>query len=79
MTYKEVILAIRGYEIRNSRDWERFRLIAYQVYAGTPKKGSNKSIYAYLPLPTDRKVPILTKEEDKALREFFIKKQLNKN
>ena len=53
MTYKETILAIRGYENRQMRDWERARLVAYQVYAGIPKKGANKPITHYLPLASD--------------------------
>ena len=53
MTYKETILAIRGYENRQLRDWERTRLIAYQVYTSIPKKGANKPITHYLPLASD--------------------------
>lgn len=80
MSYKQIILAIRGYEKRQAREWERARLIAYQVYAGTPKKGQNKSITQYLPLASD----IMNKvnkdpEKLKAQRDFFINKQREQN
>lgn len=80
MTYKEIILAIRGYENKQQREWERARLVAYQVYAGTPKKSQNKSITQYLPLASDimnrvKKDP----EKLKAQREFFINKQIEQN
>lgn len=82
MTYKEVVLAIRGYENKQLRDWERARLIAYQVYASTPKKrgDSNKPIQQYLPLPSDRaRTHNIDPERFKAQRELFIKKQLEKD
>lgn len=78
MTYKETILAIRGYEKRQMRDWERARLIAYQIYAGIPKKGNNKPIHQYLPLPSDS-IQRKSKEEMDAVRKFFINKQKEAN
>lgn len=82
MTYKEVILAIRGYENWQIREWERARLIAYQVYTSIPKqKGhGNKPIHQYLPLPSDlRNRNIKTKEEIEAQRRFFVEKQRKEN
>ena len=76
MTYAEMILAIRGYEKRQEREWERTRIVAYQVYAGTPKKGQNKSIQAYLPLPSDK---LRTRKIDPNMREHFRKMALKMN
>lgn len=79
MTYKETILAIRGYENRQLRDWERTRLIAYQVYAGIPKKNQNKPITQYMPLPSDLRNKVTrSKEEMEAQRRFFIDKERNR-
>ena len=82
MTYKEVILAIRGYENWQVREWERTRLVAYQVYAGIPKaKGhSNKPIHQYLPLPSDLRNRVTkSREEIEAQRRYFIDKQRRAN
>ncbi len=57
------------------REMERTRLIAYQVYAGTPKKGQNKHITQYMPLPSDRMRNKVDPERRKAQREFFINKE----
>ena len=76
MTYAEMILAIRGYEKRQEREWERARLIAYQVYSGIPKKGQNKSIQAYLPLPSDK---LRTRKIDPNMREHFRQMALKMN
>ena len=73
-----MILSIRGYENRQNREWERTRIIAYQVYAGTPKKGDNKPIHSYLPLPSDR-INRKSKDEMEAVRRFFIQKQRESN
>lgn len=78
MTYKETILAIRGYEKRQLREWERARLIAYQVYAGIPKKNPTKPIQQYLPLASDN-IHKKSKEEMEAVRKFFIEKQRKAN
>lgn len=75
MSYKEVILAIRGMDARELREWERTRLIAYQVYAGIPKKGTNKPIQSYLPLPSDgAMLGRMGKEEYERKREVFLNK-----
>lgn len=74
MTYKETILAIRGYEDRQERDWQRIRVVAYQVYASTPTKESKKPIHVYLPLPSDNRNK-RSREEMKAVRAFFIEKE----
>ena len=80
MTYKEVILAIRGYENKQVRDWERARLVAYQVYSGIPKKGQNKQIHQYLPLPSDMRNKMKrSREEMEAQRKFFVNKQKEAN
>jgi hypothetical protein len=68
MTYAEMILSIRGYEKRQEREWERTRIIAYQVYVGTPKKGQNKPIQSYMPLPSDR---LRVRKVDPSTREHF--------
>lgn len=78
MTYKETVLAIRGYENRQERDWQRIRVVAYQVYASTPTKDSKKPIHSYLPLPSDR-IKRRSKEEMEAVRKFFIEKQRREN
>lgn len=77
MTYKEIILAIRGYENRQVKDWERARVIAYQVYASIPTKQSKKPIQQYLPLSSDNKHK-RSREEMKAVRAFFIEKERNR-
>lgn len=82
MTYKEIVLAIRGYEKRELGEWERTRLIAYQVYAGIPKKKgeSNKPIYSYLPLPSDgQKANRMTKESYEETRQIFLNKLKEKS
>jgi hypothetical protein len=76
MTYAEMILAIRGYEKRQEREWERTRIVAYQVYTSIPKKGQNKSIQAYLPLPSDK---TRIKKVDPDMREFFRQKAIKMN
>jgi hypothetical protein len=54
MTFAETILTLRGYHNSQSREWEKYRLVAYQVYTSIPKKTPNKSIKDYFPLPTDQ-------------------------
>ena len=79
MTYKETILAIRGYENRQLRDWERTRLIAYQVYTSIPKKGANKPITHYLPLASDLRNRSGKSAEDMIdFRKRLIEKHRNK-
>lgn len=81
MSYKQIILSIRGYENKQIRDWERARLIAYEVYVSIPKKkgNSNMPIHSFMPLPSDQdRKRGLTKEKTKELRQFFIDKQKNK-
>lgn len=81
MSYKETILAIRGYEAKQLKEWERTRIIAYQVYAGIPKKGTNKPIHSYLPLPSDSNYgKRMGKEEYEQTRQFFLDKlKANRN
>ena len=75
-----MIVAIRGYENKQNREWERARIIAYQVYVGIPKKGNNKPIQAYMPLPSDiNKVKKMSEEEKQAQRDIFIKKAMEMN
>jgi hypothetical protein len=79
MSYKQIILSIRGYENRQLKDWERARLIAYYGYAGIPEKASKKSIFGFLPLSSDaNRTNKRTKEQDKELRQFFVDKQKRK-
>lgn len=78
MTYKETILAIRGYENRQMRDWERARIIAYQVYTSIPTKQAKKPIQHYLPLPSDNKNK-RSREEMAKVRAFFLEKQRKEN
>jgi len=79
MSYAEVILAIRGYENKQSRDWEKTRLVAYYTYCGIPKKETNKSIFQFMPLPSDMKNrPKQDAESMRLQREFFIKKELKR-
>jgi hypothetical protein len=54
MTFAETILMLQGYNIKQSRDWEKFRLVSYQVYLSYPKREANKSITNYLSLVSDK-------------------------
>jgi hypothetical protein len=74
MTFAETILTLRGYHVSQSREWEKYRLVAYQVYTSIPKKESNKSIHNYLPLPTDQGAKKLNDEMVKARRQAFLDK-----
>jgi len=72
---------MRGYTNRQLKDWERARLIAYNIYASIPKKKgtSNQSIYSWLPLSTDQNRPRkMSDEKNKELRKFFVNKQQSK-
>lgn len=53
MSRAQYILAFRGYVRKHYKDWERTRLVAYTSYAVAPKKGNNKKITDWLPLPSD--------------------------
>lgn len=65
-------------DAKELRAWERARLIAYQVYAGTPKKGTNKPIQSYLPLPSDgNSWHRMDKQEYQKTRELFLNKLKN--
>lgn len=57
------------------RELERTRLIGYQIYAVSPKKGQNKPIHQYMPLPSDKLRNKVDPERRKAQREFFINKE----
>lgn len=57
------------------RELERTRLIAYQVYAVAPLKGTKKPMHIYMPLPSDRMRNKVDPERRKAQREFFINKE----
>lgn len=72
MTFAETILTLRGHHNANSRDWEKYRLVAYQVYTSIPKKSPNKSIKQYFPLPTDGGGVKLDAELIKARRKYFL-------
>jgi hypothetical protein len=74
MTFAETILTMRGHQISQSREWEKYRLVAYQVYTSIPKKSSNKSIQEYFPLPTDQNGKKLNPEMVKARRQAFLDK-----
>lgn len=79
MSYKQIVLAIRGYEKREMNEWERTRLVAYQVYAGIPQKGAKKPIQSYLPLPSDKQHSgKFTKESYEETRAKFLEKLRNK-
>jgi hypothetical protein len=49
-------------------------LVAYQVYTSIPKKGPNKSIQQYFPLPTDMGGKKLDANLVKARRSAFLDK-----
>lgn len=74
MTFAETILTLRGHQNSQSREWEKYRLIAYQVYTSIPKKSPNKSIQQYFPLPTDSNGKKLDSELVKARRQAFLDK-----
>jgi hypothetical protein len=74
MTFAETILTMRGHQISQSREWEKYRLVAYQVYTSIPKKAPNKSIQQYFPLPTDQSGRKLDSSMVKARRNAFLDK-----
>jgi hypothetical protein len=74
MTFAETILTMRGHQVSQSREWEKYRLVAYQVYTSIPKKSANKSIQQYFPLPTDQIGRKLDSSMVKARREAFLDK-----
>jgi hypothetical protein len=74
MTFAETILILRGHHTAQARDWEKYRLVAYQVYTSIPKKNPNKSIQQYFPLPTDNTGKKLDVELVKARRSAFLDK-----
>ena len=78
MTFAETILTLRGHQNSQARDWEKYRLVAYQVYTSIPKKSPNKSIHQYFPLPTDGSGRKLDPELVKARRQAFLDK-MDKN
>jgi hypothetical protein len=78
MTFAETILTMRGHQMNQAREWEKYRLVAYQVYTSIPKKTPNKSIQQYFPLPTDGVGRKLNPELVKARRQAFLDK-MDKN
>jgi hypothetical protein len=74
MTFAETILTLRGHHNSQSRDWEKYRLVAYQVYTTIPKKNANKSIQQYFPLPTDGNGKKIDAELLKSRRQAFLDK-----
>lgn len=74
MTFAETILTIRGNHVSQARDWEKYRLVAYQVYTSIPKKEANKSIQQYFPLPTDKVEKKFNSEMVQARRQAFLDK-----
>ena len=72
MTFAETILTLRGHQNSQARDWEKYRLVAYQVYTSIPKKTPNKSIQQYFPLPTDKTSRKLDADLIKARRKYFL-------
>ena len=74
MTFAETILTIRGNHVSQARDWEKYRLVAYQVYTSIPKKEANKSIQQYFPLPTDKVGKKFNSEMVQARRQAFLDK-----
>jgi hypothetical protein len=74
MTFAETILTLRGHKTSQAREWEKYRLVAYQVYTSIPKKGPNKSIQQYFPLPTDMGGKKLDPDLVKARRQAFLDK-----
>lgn len=54
MTWKEFQLRIDGYNRIQKTEWEKYRLVAYQVYASTPMKNKPVSIERYLPLDNEK-------------------------
>ncbi len=74
MTFAETILTLRGHQNSQARDWEKYRLVAYQVYTSIPKKSPNKSIQQYFPLPTDNRGRKLDANLIKARRQAFLDK-----
>jgi len=75
ITFAETILTLRGYNIKNAREWEKYRLVAYQVYTSIPTKQPKKGITQYLPLLTDRlNTKQYNPEQIKQRRALFIAK-----
>ena len=78
MTFAETILTMRGHQVSQSREWEKYRLVAYQVYTSIAKKSPNKSIQQYFPLPTDQSGKKLDSSLVKARRNAFLDKMAKK-
>lgn len=64
LTIGEIIRHYHGYQIRESKQWERARFIAWYGSLPYQKKGSNIQPEDVLKLPTDP-----TKEEKELLRQ----------
>lgn len=58
-----------GYADRESRQWEYFRFVGFQVFNSYVDRKSNptapRTLQDYLPLPTDKKPPAKTKAQNK--------------
>lgn len=64
LTMKEILRAYKGFQTRQSRDWERFRQLIYMVSCLANDKNKRIDIYDMLPLSTDP-----TEEERKQMQE----------
>lgn len=76
LTIGEILRLWRGYEIRNSKAWERARFIAWVGALPYDSKGKLKEQYDLMELPTDP-----TEEEKAAMkkqREEDLKEAANK-
>lgn len=80
MSYKEIILAMRGYQERELEEWKRTRYVAYMIYCSVPKKKgtSNMSIERFMPLGEKKRG--ISKDAFDQLRKTFtsrVKKEEN--
>ena len=76
MSYKDVILAIKGYNDRDIKGWEKTREISYQIYLGIPKKEPNLTRTKFMPLSSDNiRDDKISRDEMIEARAFFVNKE----
>ena len=84
VTYSEYLLLLKAFQLREHREWERTRMLAYNHYLLTPTKGAKvRNIRKWYPLPTDelvqeqmnrhRTYEVVTKREKEQILKLFKK------
>lgn len=84
VTYSEYLLLLKAFQLREHREWERVRVLAYNHYLLTPTQGVKcKDIRKWYPLPMDdeirermnknRTYSVVTKREKESVLKLFKK------